>query len=529
MMLMSLADYCKEIIALIEAGKIKDKKQLNAIKTKLARKYSLAKMPSNPTIMRFAKRKTEKLKKLLTIKPVRSLSGINVIAIMAKPYKCPGQCIYCPSSQIGIPTPKSYTGKEPATMRALQANFDASKQVLDRIRQLEETGHNANKIELIIMGGTFLATPISYQRKFVKEAIDAITGKKSKSLKEAKLNAETAKRRIIGITFETRPDYCKKEHVNRMLALAGTRCELGVQILNDRVYKMINRGHTVKDVEEATRLLKDAGFKVCYHCMPGLPYTKPKDDLESFKLMFYDERFKPDNLKIYPCLVLQGTKLYEEYLKGNYEPLDTKKAIKLIAKVKEIIPYWVRIMRVQRDIPTQLIEAGVKMSNLRQLVSEYMRKKGKRCNCIRCREAALRKAKEGINYELSDAKLFIDEYRASKGTELFLSLEDEKRELLFAYCRLRIPEDSFRREIRDKNAIIRELRVLGEPLLLGERKKDALQHQGLGARLLREAERIAKEVFDKKGMIIISGLGVKEYYRKKFGYKDKGPYVYKKL
>jgi len=526
---MSLADYCKEIIELIESGKIKNKRQLNAAKCKLAKKHSLQKMPTNPTIMRFARKKSAKLRRLLTKKPVRSLSGINVIAIMAKPYACPGKCIYCPSSQIGVATPKSYTGKEPATMRALQAGFDPKRQVLDRIRQLIETGHNANKIELIIMGGTFLATPLEYQRRFVKEAIDAIIGKRSKTLAEAKLNAETAERRIIGITFETRPDYCRKEHVNRMLGFAATRCELGVQILNNRVYKKVQRGHSVKDVVSATRLLKDAGFKVCYHCMPGMPYTSTKDDLKSFEMMFYDERFKPDNIKIYPCLVLKGTKLYEEYIKGNYEPLDTKKAVKLIAKVKEMLPYWVRVMRVQRDIPTQLIDAGVKKSNLRQLVQEYLHKKGKHCNCIRCREAALKKSKEGIDYELSEAKLFVEKYRASKGIELFLSLEDKKRELLFAYCRLRIPKNSFRREIASENAIIRELRVLGEPLLLGQRKSEALQHQGLGAKLVNEAEYLAKEVFDRKGMVIIAGLGVKEYYRKKFGYKNRGPYVYKKL
>jgi elongator complex protein 3 len=526
---MTLEQYCKEIIRLIESGKIKDKQQLNAYKAKLAARYALTKMPTNPTIMRFAKRRSQRVLKLLAKKPVRSLSGINVVAIMAKPYPCPGKCIYCPSSQVNVPTPKSYTGREPATMRALQAGFDPKKQIRDRIRQLTETGHKANKIELIVMGGTFLATPLNYQKNFVRNAIDAITGCSSKTLAEAKLKAETAKRRIIGITFETRPDYCKKEHVNRMLAFGGTRCELGVQILNDTVYKKISRGHSVADVVRATKLLKDAGFKVCYHCMPGLPYTRIEDDLESFKRMFFSEEFRPDNIKIYPCLVLKGTKLYEEYIKGNYEPLDTKKAVQLIAKVKQFVPPWVRIMRVQRDIPAKLIDAGVKKSNLRQLVHSYMKKRGQECNCIRCREAALKEAKEGIAYKLSDARLFIDEYKASGGTELFLSLEDKERKHLFAYCRLRIPEHSFRREISDKNAIVRELRVLGEPLLLGEHSKEALQHKGMGAKLLTKAEYIAKEVFDKKGMVVIAGIGVREYYRKKFGYVNKGPYVYKKL
>jgi len=527
MIKMDLKQYSEELLQLIKLGKVKDAKKLNALKAKLAEKYGFKEIPTNPTIMRFLGKSPE-IKALLPKKPVRSLSGINVVAIMAKPHRCPGHCIYCPSSQIDVATPKSYTGREPATMRALQANFDPKTQVSERIRQLTETGHKANKLEIIIMGGTFLSTELSYQKEFVKQAIDAVTGKHSKNLEEAKLQAETSQRRITGITFETRPDYCRKIHVNRMLSFGATRCELGVQILNDAVYKKIRRGHTVKDVVLATRLLKDAGLKVCYHCMPGLPYANETLDLKSFKKMFSSEDFRPDNLKIYPCLVIKGTKLYELYLQNKYEPLSTEKAARLIAKVKKFVPPWVRIMRVQRDIPSQLIEAGVKKSNLRQIVQEYMQRKGWKCNCIRCREAALRKFKEGIEYE-PELKLFSDNYRASHGTEIFLSFENPERSLLFAYCRLRIPEQSFRKEISNKAAIIRELRVVGEPLLLGEHKEEAIQHKGLGAALLREAERIAKETFDKKEMVVLSGLGVKEYYRKKFGYKNKGPYVHKKL
>lgn len=521
--------YCKEIIALIEADRLKSKAQLNEAKLKLAKKYGLKKTPTNPTIMRYASTKSDKIAAILTKKPVRSSSGINVIAIMAKPHKCPGRCIYCPSSQISRETPKSYTGKEPATMRALQSNFDPRKQVEERIRQLVETGHSASKIELIIMGGTFLSTPLSYQKFFVKGAIDGIIGKKSNSLEDAKKIAEKSKRRIIGITFETRPDYCKKVHVNRMLNFGGTRCELGVQIADDEIYKKIRRGHTVEDVITATRLLKDAGFKVCYHIMPGLPYTTPEDDLYNFKKLFSSQDFMPDNIKIYPCLVIKGTELSKMYSARAYNPLDTEKAAKLIAKMKKHVPYWARIMRVQRDIPAQIIEAGVKKSNLRQIVHEELAKNGDFCKCIRCREAKLNQLSKGRELSLQDLKLFKDEYCASNGTEIFLSFEDKHRELLYAYCRLRIPEKSFRREIANKAAIIRELRVLGEPLLLGEKRANEIQHQGLGAKLINEAERITKEDFVRKHIFVISGIGVKEYYRKKFGYIDKGPYLYKRL
>ncbi|MCX8189660.1 MAG: tRNA uridine(34) 5-carboxymethylaminomethyl modification radical SAM/GNAT enzyme Elp3 [Candidatus Diapherotrites archaeon] len=521
--------YCKEIIELIEKGSLKSKAQLNKAKIELAKKYCLDRIPTNPTIMRYKSNKSEKIASILTKKPIRSSSGINVIAIMARPHKCPGNCIYCPSSQIFEETPKSYTGREPATMRALQAKFDPKKQVEDRIKQLVETGHNASKIELIIMGGTFLSTPIEYQKLFVKGAIDGVIGKKSKSLEDAKKMAEKSSRRIIGITFETRPDYCKKVHVNRMLNFGGTRCELGVQIVDDEIYSKIKRGHTVKDVTNATHILKDAGLKVCYHIMPGLPYTTPKIDLYNFKRLFSCEEFMPDNIKLYPCLVIKGTELSKMYAKGEYLPLDTEKATKLIVKMKRYVPYWVRIMRVQRDIPAQIIEAGVKKSNLRQIVQAEMAKKGLYCRCIRCREAKLKQLSQGKELSLEATKLFRDEYYASNGNEIFLSFEDKKREMLYAYCRLRIPERSYRREIADKASIIRELRVLGEPLLLGEKISGEIQHQGLGTKLVMEAERITKEDFERKNIFVISGLGVKEYYRKKFGYKNNGPYLYKRL
>ncbi len=525
---MSLEKLSAEILELIESGTINSKRDLNNYKARLAKKHSLEKMPTNPSILLHSKNPPKKAHFLLSKKPVRSMSGISVVAAMVSPHECPGQCIYCPSSMVEKGTPKSYTGKEPAAMRALQASFDPAKQVRQRLKQLRETGHPVSKVEFIVMGGTFLSQSKEFQEKFALGALNAFTGKNAKSIQKAREFAEKSNTRITGITFETRPDYCSPGQINRMLFFGGTRCELGVQILSDFVYEKIRRGHSVEDVKIATKDLKDAGFKVLYHAMPGLPHAAPEDDLESFKKMFSGESFKPDMLKIYPCLVIKGTKLYEEYVKGNYEPLGEKKAVKIIAKVKETIPRWVRIMRVQRDIPSPLIEAGVKKSNIRQLAEKELEKRGKKCNCIRCREAPLREYKTKTHFEPAEAILFREKYRASDGTEYFFSFEDKKRNALFGYCRLRLPDASHRKEIGSRAGIVRELRVFGEPLLLGERKKEALQHHGFGKRLFAEAEKTAQEV-GKKKLAVIAGLGVREYYRKKLECKNDGFYVSKTI
>ncbi len=526
---MNLEEFSEELVELIERGVVSDRHSLNAWKARLAKKHALDSMPSNPDILSACGRVSEKVHSLLCKKPVRSMSGVVVVAAMVPPHECPGKCIYCPSSQVDTGTPKSYTGREPATMRAIQAGFDAGIQVRERLRQLAESGHSLSKAEFIVMGGTLFSQSRAFREKFMLSALNAFTDRKAKSIEAARRYAEHSKTRIVGITFETRPDYCSRRDVSSMLFYGGTRCELGVQVLSDSAYKRIKRGHTVNDVAIATANLRNAGFKVLYHTMPGLPGVSLKEDLASFKKMFEDERFKPDMLKIYPCLVIKGTGLYKEFLKGNYAPLDEKKAVKLILRVKEIVPRWVRIMRIQRDIPSQLIEAGVKKSNLRQLVEMEMQKQGKKCKCIRCREAALKSYKTGQLFDAGKARLFIEEYAASGGVERFISLEDKKRQALFGYCRLRVPEHSYRKEIGSSAAIVRELRVFGEPLLLGERKEKALQHHGLGARLFLEAERVSRSEFGRKKLVVIAGLGVREYYRKMFGCRTDGLYVSKSL
>ena len=525
-----LKSYSLELISLIGSGKIKTKRQLNEKKIVLCKKHGLSSLPTNPDVLAFAKKRTKLLLNMLSVKPTRSLSGITVVALMTKPHNCPGKCIYCPSSLIkGKDTPQSYTGSEPATMRALTANFSPKKQVSNRIDQLHEAGHDTSKLQLIVMGGTFLSQPQQFQKQFMLGAFNAVTGKRQHKIEGAMKSAETSKQRITGITFETRPDFCGKKEINNMLSLGGTRCELGVQTIYDRVYKKIKRGHTVKDVVNATQLLKDSAFKVTYHYMPGLPGVNLQEDKKALRAIFENQEFKPDSLKIYPCLVIEGTPLFRQWKKGLYKPFSTEKAIKLLSYAKRFVPHWIRIMRIQRDIPAQLIAAGVKKSNLRQLVQKQLHDEGGKCNCIRCREAGLLEASQKFRQMPSGkAELFVENYSASKGKECFVSLEDKNRERLFGFLRLRMPYAPFRKEITEETALVRELRVFGKPMPLHKRGREAIQHKGFGKLLLSEAEELAAKNFGAKKLLVISGVGVKPYYHS-LGFKDEGLFVSKPI
>lgn len=515
-----LKKYSERVIQLVKEKNIKTREELNAVKNQVCIEQGVD-APTNPSLFQHSKELKEKFK----LKPVKTLSGIASIAVMTKPHICPGKCIYCPSGLDGNKTPKSYTGYEPSTMRAIMFNYDARKIVENRVRQLEFTGHNVEKIELIVMGGTFLSMKKEIQTDFVKECLNGVTEKQCTTLEEAKKEAEKSKKRVIGTTFETRPDFCRKEHINSMLEMTGTRTELGVQVLDNEVLEKINRGHTVEEVERATQELKDSCFKVGYHAMPGLPFSSRKKDLKSFKEMFKKQEFKPDMLKVYPCLVIKGTELHEMWKRGKYEPLNSLEASELIAEAKKYVPKYCRIMRIQRDIPTTVIEAGVKNSNLRQMVQEELKKKGEKCKCIRCREIGLKKYLE--EFEEQETKMFHESYKASNGIEEFISIEDKKQEALYGFVRLRIPFNPFRKEISERTGLIRELHVYGNALRIGEKNTKEEQHKGIGKELMKKAEEIAVEKGMEK-MVVIAGIGVREYY-KNLGYKAEGPYVSKKL
>jgi len=504
----------------------------NRLKMRIAEKYQLGKVPSNSEIISMLKPKERaRLVPLLRRKATRTISGVTVIAVMTKPYPCPQPmpCAYCPGGpSLGVP--QSYTGFEPAAMRGLQNKFDPYLQVNGRIDQLQAIGHKVDKIELIVMGGTFPATPTEYQAWFIHRCLDAITGKESTGLEEAKKNAETSRVRNVGITVETRPDWAKETHVDQMLSMGVTRVEMGVQNPSDKIYSLVGRTHTVQDVIEATRIMKDAGLKIVYHLMPGLPGSNVKNDLESFKTIFADPDFKPDMIKIYPCLVLKGTKTYEWYREGTYKPITTQQAANLIVEIKKIVPPWVRIMRVQRDIPSPLIVAGVKRSNLRQLVHERLKELNLRCRCIRCREVGHRMTIDEIEPSLDTIKILATRYAASEGEELFISAEVPENDVLIGHIRLRIPsEKAHRQEVRAKHcSIVRELHVYGPLVPVGKHLSHAWQHKGYGSVLLAEAERTTLEEYDLRKILVISALGTKQYY-KRFDYKYDGVYMSKIL
>ncbi len=490
--------------------------EVNVIKKKIGKQLGLADVVSNAELIEAAPaEKRKELEELLRIRKVRSLSGVSVIAIMTKPAGCPGKCVYCPG---GVTSPKSYTGFEPAAQRARQNNFDAQRQVRNRLEQLTAIGHNPEKCDVIVMGATFNAFPRDYQYEFVKNAFDGFNNVVSPDLATAQQINETAKHRVIGLTFETRPDWCSQDDVKWFLSLGATRIELGIQSLDEKALKKMQRGHGVKESIEATRRCKDSFLKVCHHFMPGT-FSSPERDVEMFAQLFESEDFRPDMIKIYPCLVLPNTPLYEMWKKREFEPYNSEQAADVIARCKQFIPEYCRVMRVDRDIPTTLVAAGVKNSNLRQMVQEKCEEYGIKCKCIRCREAGLKSRTEEVP-QTEDAKLKRINYRASGGEEVFLSFEAEN--VLFGFCRLREPGKPFLKEIDGSTCGIRELHVYGDQAPIGG--SGTVQHNGIGKKLLNEAERIAREEFDARKLLIISGVGAREYY-KKIGFEKMGNFM----
>ncbi|MHA1380203.1 MAG: tRNA uridine(34) 5-carboxymethylaminomethyl modification radical SAM/GNAT enzyme Elp3 [Candidatus Helarchaeota archaeon] len=521
--------YARIILDAIKNGKIKTKNDLQKYKKSVCHKYRIPKLFSNAEILSYAtEEEREDLLFLLMKRPTRTISGIAVVAVMTRPIPCPhGKCLYCPGGpEFG--SPQSYTGLEPAALRSIQNNFNAFKQVSARLRQLKAIGHPIDKIDLIIMGGTFPSFSNSYQEEFVKGCLDALIQNESKNIKEALQIAETSIHRLVGMTVETRPDYCSQEIIDRMLEYGTTRVEIGVQILDDQIYKKVKRGHTVKDVTNAFRLLKDSSLKVTAHMMPFLPGSSIEKDIKSFKTLFFDERFKPDEIKIYPTQVIEGTELYNIWKKGEYEASTDEKLIDLLIEIKKLVPPYVRIKRIIRDIPAYKILAGTKKSNLREIVQKKLQDQGFKCNCIRCREVGHVKIKSGIEPIIENIGLKIIKYDASSGKEFFLSFEDLKQKIIIGFLRLRIPSQlAHRSEISEvSTALVRELHVYGPMLKIGEKSKTAWQHQGYGKKLLEAAEQISKNQFDCRKILVISGVGAREYYYK-LGFKKDGPYVSK--
>ncbi len=515
---------------ILSAGSGLDRHSVNRIKNRVCARLGVEKVPSNADIMTAAvPEELEVLQPLLVKRPVRTASGVAVVAVMTAPQKCPhGRCVYCPGGpEEGVP--QSYTGYEPAAMRGLEHDFDPYLQVSNRLHQLRTLGHSVQKVELIVMGGDWCSKERDYRVAFVKGCLDALNGSTSTTVAEAIRTNETAPVRNVGMTFETRPDYVTPDSIDEMLELGATRVELGVQSLSDEILETMKRGHGVDATVSAIKLLRDSGLKVCLHMMPGLPGSSPERDLEDFDTLFRDPRFRPDMLKIYPTVVIEGTELYEWWKSGRYVPYTTDEIVELVGTAVSRMPEYVRIQRMQRDIPLHRIEAGLDKGNLRELVQQWMQQRGLRNPTIRYREVGHFRMRSDEPLDEERIRLVRRDYEAADGREVFLSFEDPELDVLFAFLRLRWPsEDAHRREIRQVPCmVIRELRVYGPAVNLGERRDGAWQHTGMGERLLEAAEEIAGSAGASR-VLVNSGIGVREYYRK-HGYVSIGPYLAKDI
>ena len=514
---------CKSIAEQIESSKnLLSLKQVLKVARRVASEYHLYTIPKNEHIIHYLQ--DHRYRRLLMVKPAKTASGVAVIAVMPKPYVCPhGRCIYCPGG-VEFNTPLSYTGTEPATKVAQRFSYDPYQQVRSKIEQLQSRGHDTGKTEVVIVGGTFPFMPADYQMEFAKSCYDGLNGKKSFTLQQAITINETADNRCVGFTVETKPDYCRESHIDLMLELGVTRIEIGVQSLNNNVYRLVNRGHTLNDVVYAFKTARDAGYKIVAHMMPGLPGSSSKKDIQDFKRLFEDDAFKPDMLKIYPTLVLEHTGLFNLHRSGKYEAYSEEELINVIVEAKKAVPEWVRIMRIQREIESEDIIAGPKSGNFRQVVFEKLRQQGYRCKCIRCRETGLQRRYPSEDEVILRRK----DYSASGGSEIFLSYETKAGDTILGFLRLRKVARPHRAEL-DGSAVVRELHIYGQAVGIGRSDRgDSYQHRGLGMKLLKEAERISKDDLGADKIAIISAVGTRQYY-KKFGYQQDGPYVSKRL
>lgn len=492
---------------------------------------------------------------LIQKRKIRTMSGVVPLTVMTKPFPCPGKCIYCPTD---VRMPKSYIPSQPAAQRGFRQRFDPYSQVFARLKAMKMTGHSISKVELRILGGTWSSYPKQYQTWFVKRCLqamnefdqqlakyeqtqavkaqtiknpygadDKITTLVAKSIDSkpmtlaevTKIN-ESASVKCIGVNVETRPDHIDKAEVRRLRRLGVTKVEMGVQTTDDRVQEITKRGHDLQSVRDATKLLKDAGFKISYHMMPNLPGSTIELDKQMVGELFQQPEYQPDYIKIYPCVVMPRTALATIYKRGEFQPYDDPTLEEVLLAQLKSVPEWCRIDRLARDIPADEIEAGFKVSNIRQILELQLEKEGTPSRDIRSREV------RDTQFDPADVELVIRRYPASGGEELFLAYEDPKQDKLIALLRLRFPGKTFIPELKGA-ALIREVHVYGQQIAVGSKSNDHKQHVGWGTRLLQDAEQISRENGYKQ-TAIIAGIGTREYYAKK-GYHLDGTYMVRSL
>ncbi|MBU0612772.1 tRNA uridine(34) 5-carboxymethylaminomethyl modification radical SAM/GNAT enzyme Elp3 [Patescibacteria group bacterium] len=535
---------------------LKGRRDLYRFKRQFSKKHQIPFYTNNLILAHYRQlvnkgitKKNNNFVRALRIRDIRTLSGIASIGVHTKSLPCPGKCIYCPTEN---DMPKSYLSTQPAVMRSMAQKFDPYKMVRTRLRAYYENGHPTDKCELIVMGGTWSYHNPLYQIWYLKRCFDAFNDGISSSrrsradvneikevksiletkkrrnqimakLKRAQKLNETAKDRVVGITLETRPDFVSKKEVHLMRELGATRVEMGVQSIHDHILDFNKRGHKVEATIRATQLYKDAGFKITYHLMPGLYKATTKEDVEMFKQIFTNPDFQPDQIKIYPTIVSKYSKLYDLWKNGIYKPYSDNKLKALLKEIKLLCPPYVRIARLFRDIPKQSISGGMKITNIRQIIQNELKHEEKFCRCIRCREA------RGMKVSQKNVKLVKRVYKASGGTEIFLSYESKDYSTIFAFCRLRFPKDKNKDHYicaLQNASLLRELHTYGEMIPLST-KKGRTQHIGFGKRLMDEAEKLSKKNGYKK-IAVISGIGVRDYYRK-LGYQLEDEYMVKKI
>ena len=451
----------------------------------------------------------------IRMKPTRTLSGVTTVTVLTAPWPCPGNCIFCPTDER---MPKSYLPDEPGAARAFQNKFDPFLQVSSRIQSYESVGHPTDKIELLILGGSWTSYPWEYQQQFVQRCFDAMNGCDSESLKEAQTINESAEHRNVGLVVETRPDLIDAETLRKLRILGVTKLQLGIQSLNDDILKINRRNLSVKKALEHVALARAAGFKIVLHWMPNLLGATPRSDTEDFKHLWESPEegygFCPDELKIYPTQLLQGTDLYSEWEAGNYSPYDMDTLVHLLAEIKPMIEPYCRVNRVIRDIPSHHVVAGNTRSSLRMDVQALMKENGTSCRCIRCREI------RGQKVSLQELHLNDHRYHAAYADEHFLQfVTDEYR--LAGYLRLSLPDHpSENAPIEELNgcALIREVHIYGQSLPVGTEQDGAAQHIGLGSRLIEEACRIAASEGFRR-IAVIAAVGTRKYYESRGFYR----------
>jgi elongator complex protein 3 len=440
----------------------------------------------------------------IRLKPVRTLSGVTTVTVLTKPYPCPGKCIFCPDD---VRMPKSYLPDEPGAMRALEHGFDPYTQVRSRLDTLTSVGHPTDKVELLILGGTFSSYRRDYQAWFVRRCFEAMnnSGIETEDLQELQQINETTGHRNVGLSVETRPDEVTPNELAWFRSLGVTKVQMGVQSLDDAILRLNERGHTVEAAHRAVALLRAGGFKIVLHWMPGLMGATPASDRQDFARLW--EGLCPDEIKIYPTQLLENTKLYEYWEQGQYTPYTTGELVNLVADVKPSIPRYCRVNRIIRDIPSTHVVSGNKRTSLRQDVQAELARRGTHCNCIRCREVGREK--------VEPARLRLDDlvYHPDGAEEHFLSYvtPDDR---IAGFLRLSLPcEASPSTELQDLQgaALIREVHVYGQSLAVGSEQSGAAQHAGLGTRLLAEADRIAR-LNGYRRMAVIAAVGTRKYY-----------------